>query len=152
MKSLRILVTGATGYVGSRLVAGLLDAGHDVVAATRDPEKLGRFGWCERVTAVVLDADDPRSVESAFAVAGQVDVVYYLVHGIGQPGFRERDNVAAANVAAAAAAAGVKRIVYLGGFVPDEGRRSPSIWPAGPRSPRRSMSRAVPNWSGSARR
>ena len=51
--------------------------------------------------------------------AGPVDVVYYLVHGIGQPGFRERDNTAAANVARAAADAGVNRIVYLGGFVPD---------------------------------
>ena len=118
MKALRILVTGATGYVGSRLITGLLDAGHDVIAATRDPEKLGRFGWCDRVTAVVLDADDPTSVEAALTVAGQIDLVYYLVHGIGQPGFRERDNAAAANLAAAAAAAGVKRIVYLGGFVP----------------------------------
>ncbi|WP_445166625.1 NAD(P)H-binding protein [Mycolicibacterium sp. Dal123E01] len=118
MKSKRILVTGATGYVGSRLIAELLEDGHEVVAATRDPEKLGRFGWCERVTAVVLDADDPATVETAFAVAGPIDVIYYLVHAIGQPGFRERDNAAAANVAAAAAAAGVKRIVYLGGFVP----------------------------------
>jgi uncharacterized protein YbjT (DUF2867 family) len=119
VKSLRILVTGATGYVGSRLVAGLLNNGHEVVAATRDPEKLGRFGWCDRVTVVVLDADDPSSAETAFAVAGSIDVVYYLVHAIGQPGFRDRDNAAAANVAAAAAAAGVRRIVYLGGFVPD---------------------------------
>ena len=118
MKSKRILVTGATGYVGSRLVARLLEDDHEVIAATRNPEKLGRFGWCDRVTAVVFDADDPETVEAALAVAGSIDVIYYLVHAIGQPGFRERDNLAAANVAAAAAAAGVKRIVYLGGFVP----------------------------------
>nr|WP_221218706.1 NAD(P)H-binding protein [Mycolicibacterium sp. BK556] len=122
--SQRILVTGATGYVGSRLIAGLLDAGHEVVAATRDPEKLGRFGWCDRVQAVVLDADDPTSVETAFAVAGPIDVVYYLVHAIGQPGFRELDNAAASTVAAGAKTAGVRRIVYLGGFVPDDGTLS----------------------------
>lgn len=120
MQSQRILVTGATGYIGSRLIAELLEAGHEVVAATRDPEKLGRFGWCDRVQAVVLDADDPTSVETAFAVGGPIDVVYYLVHAIGQPGFRERDNAAAATVAAAAKVAGVRRIVYLGGFVPDD--------------------------------
>ena len=54
-----------------------------------------------------------------FADAGPIDVVYYLVHGIGQPDFREADNEAAANVAAAAKDAGVRRIVYLGGFVPE---------------------------------
>lgn len=116
---MRILVTGATGYVGSRLVAELIETGHDVVAATRDPSKLGQFGWCDRVQAVYLDADDPSSVAAAFTVAAPVDVVYYLVHAIGQPDFRDRDNAAAAHVAAAAAAAGVRRIVYLGGFVPD---------------------------------
>ena len=56
------------------------------MAATRDPEKLGRFGWCDQVSAVMLDAGDPSVVEAAFAVAGPVDVVYYLVHGIGQAG------------------------------------------------------------------
>jgi uncharacterized protein YbjT (DUF2867 family) len=118
---MRILVTGATGYVGSRLVAALLRDGHQVVAASRDVERLGEFGWIDDVTPVMLDAADPESVASAFGVAGDIDVVYYLVHAIGQPDFRESDNRAAANVARAAADAGVKRIVYLGGFVPDDG-------------------------------
>jgi uncharacterized protein YbjT (DUF2867 family) len=111
-------VTGATGYIGSRLVTTLLAEGHEVVAATRNPERLGRFGWVDEVRGVVLDANDRESPSTAFAVAGPVDVVYYLVHGIGQPGFRDVDKAAAANVAIAAKDAGVKRIVYLGGFVP----------------------------------
>lgn len=120
MKSVRTLVTGATGYIGSRLVAALLEDGHQVVAASRNPDRLADFGWYEAVSTVTLDAHDEISANQAFADAGPVDVVYYLVHGIGQPGFREADNRAAANVAAAAKAAGVRRIVYLGGFVPEE--------------------------------
>jgi uncharacterized protein YbjT (DUF2867 family) len=116
---MRTLVTGATGYVGSRLVASLLGAGHHVTVASRSPERLGDFGWIDGVTPVMLDAADPESAASAFGVAGPIDVVYYLVHGIGQPGYRDSDNAAAANVARAAKEAGVKRIVYLGGFVPE---------------------------------
>ena len=116
---MRILVTGATGYIGSRLVTVLLANGHEVVAGTRNPERLGRFGWVDEVSGVVLDANDRESAHTAFAVAGPIDVVYYLVHAIGQPGFRDVDKAAAANVAVAAKDAGVKRIVYLGGFVPD---------------------------------
>ncbi len=116
---MRTLVTGATGYVGSRLVAALLAAGHEVTVASRNPERLGDFGWIDDVTAVMLDAGDDESVTSAFTVAGPIDVVYYLVHGIGQPGYRDADNRAAANVARAAKDAGVRRIVYLGGFVPE---------------------------------
>jgi uncharacterized protein YbjT (DUF2867 family) len=123
----RILVTGATGYVGSRLVTSLLEAGHEVLAATRDPVRLARMGWFDDVTAVTLDASDVESVRVAFATAGPVDVVYYLVHAIGQPGFRDADRAAAKNVAAAAKDANVRRIVYLGGFVPidpDDGELS----------------------------
>jgi uncharacterized protein YbjT (DUF2867 family) len=113
------MVTGATGYVGSRLVGALLDEGHDVVAATRNPDRLALFGWHDQVTGVAMDAHDADSTRAAFAAAGHIDVTYYLVHGIGQPDFRDADNRAATNVAKAAKAAGVRRIVYLGGFVPD---------------------------------
>lgn len=115
---MRILVTGATGYVGSRLVTALLENRHEVVAVSRNPNRLKRFGWFDDVTPVALDASDPASIKAAFARAGSIDTVYYLVHAIGQPDFREADNAAAANLAAAAKDAGVRRIVYLGGFVP----------------------------------
>ena len=117
---MRILVTGATGYVGSRLVTALLANKHQVVAASRDPDRLARFGWYDDVAPIVLDASDQVSAQAAMDAAGPVDVLYYLVHAIGQPGFRDADNAAAANVAAAARDAGVRRIVYLGGFVPND--------------------------------
>src|ERR1700743_755403 len=99
---MRILVTGATGYVGSRLVTALLADQHQVVAASRNPERLHRFGWVDDVAAVALDASDPVSAQAALDAAGPVDVIYYLIHAIGQRDFRDADQVAAANVAAAA--------------------------------------------------
>jgi uncharacterized protein YbjT (DUF2867 family) len=120
-------VTGATGYVGSRLVTALLHAGHQVLAATRDPARLTRFGWYDDITVVKLDASDADSARTALNGAGPIDVVYYLVHAIGQPGFRNADRAAAGNVAVAAKDANVRRIVYLGGFVPvdpDDGELS----------------------------
>ncbi|GGF18966.1 NAD(P)H-binding protein [Williamsia phyllosphaerae] len=116
---MRILVTGATGYVGSRLVTELLSEGHEVIAASRKPDGLAAFGWYDDVVPVALDASDRTAAATAFGAVGHVDVVYYLVHGIGETDFRHKDNAAARNVAEAAKDAGVSRIVYLGGFVPE---------------------------------
>lgn len=79
----RILVTGATGYVGSRLIPVLLGAGNQVVAASQNVFRLNRFGWRDDVAEVTVDACDEASTRAAFAAAGHIDVVYYPVHGIG---------------------------------------------------------------------
>ena len=113
---MRCLVTGATGYIGSRLVPRLLDGGHTVRCLTRSAARLRDVPWADDVEIVEGDLTDAPSV--ARAVAG-VDVVYYLVHSMGQPGFEKIDRVAATNVAGAARAAGVRRIVYLGGPEPE---------------------------------
>jgi uncharacterized protein YbjT (DUF2867 family) len=111
----RCLVIGATGYVGGRLVPRLLDRGHEVRCLVRDPAKLARRDWAARVEAVPGNATDPDA--AALACRG-VDAVFHLVHSMDGPGFAERDRVAASAVATAARAAGVRRIVYLGGLQP----------------------------------
>lgn len=116
---MRIFVTGATGYVGSRLVCELLRAGHSVVVASRRLDRLARYSWRDQVIAVSMDVDDANSVRSALVEAGDIDVLYYLVHGIGQSGFADSDRRSAHELACAAAESGVTRIVYLGGFVPE---------------------------------
>ena len=111
---MNVLVTGATGYIGSQLVPELLAAGHRVRCLARNPAKLPA-GVAARVEAVRGDAFDPASL--APALAG-IDVAYYLIHSMGasEDAFAERDRAAARNFASAAAAAGVARIVYLGGL------------------------------------
>lgn len=121
----RILVMGATGYIGGRLVPRLVQAGHDVRCLSRRPESLGGVAWAEAVEVVRGDALDPTSLRDAME---GVQVVYYLVHSIGSgASFEDTDRRAAINTAAAAAAAGVGRIVYLGGLVPQDERPSPHL-------------------------
>ncbi|MFJ7264537.1 SDR family oxidoreductase [Streptomyces globosus] len=116
MAGLHCLVTGATGYIGGRLVPELLDAGHRVRCLARSPEKLRDHPWAGRAETVRGDVADAASV--AEAMRG-VDVAYYLVHGLGAgSGFEDRDRAAARIFADAARAAGVRRIVYLGGLTP----------------------------------
>src|SRR5512139_2724365 len=108
------LVTGASGYVGGRLVPRLLEAGRSVRVLARDPTRLAGRPWADRVEVVRGDVHDPATL--APALAG-VDVAYYLVHSMGDhAAFATRDRDAARAFAAAARDAGVRRIVYLGGL------------------------------------
>ncbi len=109
---MRVLVLGATGYIGSRLVPHLLEHGHDVVAASSSPPRPDRFGWDDRVRAIRCDVTDPAAVAEAVE---DVDAVVYLVHSLDRSDFSDRDRVAAETVAAAVADSGVRRLVYLSG-------------------------------------
>lgn len=110
------LVTGATGYVGGRLVPELLTAGYGVRAMARTPEKLDGRPWRGDVEVTHADAQDADDVRRAME---GVDVVYYLLHSIGTGrGFVDTERRTAENIAGAARDAGVSRIVYLGGLDP----------------------------------
>lgn len=109
-----ILLTGATGYIGGRLVPRLLEAGCQVRCLVRDPARLQGRPWLQRVEVVVGDC--LRAETLAAAMEG-VGVAYYLVHSMGAgQDFGNRDALAAANFAATARTAGVQRIIYLGGL------------------------------------
>ncbi|MFR9801326.1 SDR family oxidoreductase [Pseudonocardia sp. RS010] len=112
---MRVLVIGATGYVGTRLVPRLLDEGHPVRCLVRSPDRLARAGFADRVEVVRGSVADPAATGEA---CRGVDAVVHLVHSMDGPDFADRDRVAARAVAAAAAAGGVRRIVYLGGLQP----------------------------------
>jgi uncharacterized protein YbjT (DUF2867 family) len=122
---LTCLVTGATGYIGGRLVPELLAAGHRVRVMTRSPERVRDHPWSDRVEIVRADAADDEGV--AAACAG-VDVVYYLIHALGSGGsFEETDRHSASVMARAVRTAGVGRLVYLGGLEPEGEDLSPHL-------------------------
>jgi uncharacterized protein YbjT (DUF2867 family) len=121
----RALVSGPSGYVGGRLVPHLLAAGWDVTAMARSPQRLRDVPWAADVRIVEADVCKPETLARAMEGA---DVAFYLVHSIGEGGsFEDADREAATNFARAAAAAGVRRIVYLGGLIPAEDDMSPHL-------------------------
>jgi uncharacterized protein YbjT (DUF2867 family) len=118
---MEVLVTGASGYVGSALIPRLLADGHDVRAFARD---------ASRVEAQVpVHTGDVLTGDGLEAALEGCDVAYFLIHSMepSEESFSDRDRRGAEAFAAAARAAGVTRIVYLGGLVPADARPSPHL-------------------------
>ncbi|MFI7586171.1 NAD(P)H-binding protein [Spongisporangium articulatum] len=114
-----VLVTGASGFVGSHLASALVAQGHRVRAMTRHPDDYSGAG-----EPVFGDVADPASLRAAL---DGVAAAYYLVHSLESDDFEEKDAEAARNFAAAAAEAGLERIVYLGGLGADGADLSPHL-------------------------
>ena len=118
-KATEVLVTGATGFVGRRLTPALVEAGHAVRAMTRRPEEYAGPG-----EAVGADVHDPDTLGPALA---GIDVAVYLVHSLDSDDFETRDAAAARAFGAAAAEAGCRQIVYLGGLGAEGAQLSPHL-------------------------
>ena len=112
-----ILVTGSTGYVGGRLVPALLEAGYRVRCLVREPRKLDARPWRHHPCLDVV-AGDLADAEAVAATLSGCRAAYYLVHSMVATGgtYADRDRELAASFAAAAKAAGVERLIYLGGL------------------------------------
>ena len=117
-----ILVTGATGYIGGRLVPRLLDAGYRVRCLVRDASRLPGRPWTDQVEVVEGDALRPETLPAAMA---GVWATYYLIHSLTDTkDYQERDRVVARDFGQAAKDSGVQRIIYLGGLGDPETRLS----------------------------
>jgi len=109
----RILLTGATGYVGGRLLKALEKSGHQLRCLARNPEYLRT----ETTSGVELVAGDMLDKSTLVAALRGIHTAYYLVHSMGAAGdFEDEDRRAARNFSAVACQAGVQRIIYLGGL------------------------------------
>lgn len=119
---MRVLLTGATGYIGGRLVPRLLERGHEVRVLVRDARRIAGRPWARRVDVAVADLVSTPYEELEAACDG-VDAACYLVHSMGHGGrrFAARDRIAATRFARAARARAVPHVVYLGGLLPRGG-------------------------------
>lgn len=119
---MQVVVFGASGYVGGRLILALLEAGHTVRAITRSEASLRDYPWRAQVEVIEADILAPETL--ARAIEG-CDAAYYLVHSMGRDDFESLDRTAAENFVAAASGSTLKRIVYLGGL--GSGELSPHL-------------------------
>lgn len=109
------LVTGATGYIGGRLIKELLEHGYRVRVFARRPERLKDHPWIGQVEVISGEASDPAALKRALE---GIDVAYYLLHALmSKDNFEDRERSMAQDFAAQAKQSGVSRIVYLGGMV-----------------------------------
>ncbi len=118
---MHVLVTGANGYIGLRLIQALLQAGHEITAVIRDRRRFpeANFGENGRLHVVEADFLDAATLRN---LPRQIDAAYYLIHSMGSGGdFARKEEQCAGNFSDAAKALGWKRIIYLGGLAADEG-------------------------------
>jgi uncharacterized protein YbjT (DUF2867 family) len=117
---MRILVTGATGYIGGRLIPRLLEAGHNVRVLVRDASRIAGRPWLPEVEVAVGDVLDRDSLVEALK---EVDQAFYLIHSMMTVGFESLDRTGAENFASAAPST-LRKVIYLGGLLPVGEQRS----------------------------
>jgi uncharacterized protein YbjT (DUF2867 family) len=120
-----VLVTGATGYIGGRLVTHLLEVGYRVRVFARQADRLRDYPWISKVEVVEGDANDVAALNSALK---SVDIAYYMLHALNlTDDFEKEEKVLAEKFATAALANKLKRIVYLGGIITKGQELSPHL-------------------------
>ncbi len=120
---MNILVTGATGYIGGRLIPLLLAAGHQVCVLVRDPDRVAGRSWSKDVE---IRRGNLLDLSTLGELAADIDIAYYLVHSMGAgKHFEERDRMAARNFRVAAS--GIPHVIYLGGLQPKRKTPSPHL-------------------------
>jgi uncharacterized protein YbjT (DUF2867 family) len=121
----RCLVTGATGYIGGRLIPELLEHGYRVRVLARDAKRLSQMPWFDQIEVVEGDAGNFDALNEALF---EVDVAYYLIHSLMlKANFEESEQALARQFAEVAAEQDVRRIVYLGGIINDPDELSPHM-------------------------
>lgn len=115
---MKVLVTGATGYVGGRLVPRLLEAGHELRVLVRDQDRLKERPWSDQVEIVEGDVLEPETLKG---LSEGVEVAFYLIHAMtAGKGFAERDRQAAEHfVAAMKSSSTLRHVIYMGGLLPE---------------------------------
>ena len=124
-KPAKCLVTGATGYIGGRLIRELLAHGYRVRILARNPERLKDHPWIDRVEVVSGDAHDSAALDKALE---GIDVAYYLLHALmSKDDFEQEEKDIAQKFGESAKKANIQRIVYLGGIIAKDELLSPHL-------------------------